>query len=182
MLDRKLRKGQHEIVGFVLIVLLVSVIGVVFLSIALNKGSAIEPRSAEISNFLSSMMYTTTDCAINYVPQYRDMQDLIKECYKDSLGNKRSCLDGRNVCRVLEENLINLIDKSMPVGEEAVQKAYNFAAFYSSRQETIPDESIINLNKGSFKNCSSVAGSGHSLPVSSLGGGTIDVKLSICKN
>src|SRR3989344_1842408 len=166
MLDRKLRKGQHEIAGFVLIVLLVSVIGVVFLSIALNKGSAIEPRSAEISNFLSSMMYTTTDCAINYVPQYRDMQDLIKECYKDSLG----------------ENLINLIDKSMPVGEEAVQKAYNFAAFYSSRQETIPDESIINLNKGSFKNCSSVAGSGHSLPVSSLGGGTIDVKLSICKN
>src|SRR3989338_1130900 len=153
MLDRKLRKGQHEIVGFVLIVLLVSVIGVVFLSIALNKGSAIEPRSAEISNFLSSMMYTTTDCAINYVPQYRDMQDLIKECYKDSLGNKRSCLDGRNVCKVLEENLINLIDKS-----------------------------IINLNKGSFKNCSSVAGSGHSLPVSSLGGGTIDVKLSICKN
>ena len=90
------KKGQHEIAGFVLIVLIVSIIGVVFLSIAFAKGTS-EQNSFEVSNLLESSMYATTGCAINYVPQYRDIQDLIKECYKDQSGNYRECLDSRTV-------------------------------------------------------------------------------------
>ena len=86
------KKAQHEIAGFVLIVLVVSVIGVIFLSLSFNKGEVNEQRSVEVSNLLESTMYSTSNCAINYIPQYRDIQDLIKECYKDKTGNHRTCL------------------------------------------------------------------------------------------
>ena len=86
------KKSQHEIAGFVLIVLIVSVIGVVFLSIAFGRGEVSRHSSVEVSKLLESAMYYTTDCAVNYIPQYRDIQDLVKECHKSQSGNYRECL------------------------------------------------------------------------------------------
>lgn len=176
------KRSQHEIAGFVLIVLIVSIIGVIFLSIAFNKNEVSEQSSFEISNLLGSTMYATSDCAINYIPQYRDMQDLIKECYKDKSGNFRDCLDGRDVCMVLEENLREIIESSLNVGENSPNKAYKLDIYFSPRDVSLSQENILYLENGIFGNCSSVVGGGHSIPESSLGGGTIDIRLTSCKN
>ncbi len=321
------KRSQHEIVGFVIIVLIVSIIGVIFLSIAFSKSSVSEQHSAEISHLLGASMYVTSSCAINYVPQYRDMQDLIKECYKDS---ERECFAGscsegdfggiifdkefliyprqgpwehispggnaqeptlllselqenqkivaldiqgtieyvltssdcrtgphqyygypvmagfydennqlikevklkdlekgitapagatalysyireeeyykhnyrdnygqcrftlqvfdgvcnsgnpRKLCGVLAEDIQEIIDNSLHVDEQGSNKAYLLDIFYTSRDELINEE-ILTLQNGNFANCSSIVGGGHSIAVSSLGGGTIDVALGVCK-
>jgi hypothetical protein len=170
------KRSQHEIAGFVLIVLLVSVIGVIFLSLAFNKTGAEPITSAEISYLLESSMYVTSSCAINYVPQYRDMQDLIKECFKEN----RVCVDQRKVCEVLEEEFKEIIETGLHIDEERVNKAYSLNVYYDSRDEK-PYEEIISFEKGIFSNCTAVVGGGHSVPVSSLGGGTIEARLVVCK-
>ena len=116
-IDRTIRgkKGQHEIVGFVLIVLLVSIIGVVFLSLTFARGTSSEQKSFDISHLLESSMYVTTDCAVNYIYQYRTIQDLIKECNTVRNGNFRECLSGENVCDVLTKELTTILHTSLDV-------------------------------------------------------------------
>jgi len=175
------KRSQHEIAGFVLIVVIVSIIGLVFLSIILGSGKTSEQRSITVTYLLESSMYVTTSCAINYIPQYREMQDLIKECYKEKTEGFRACLDGRNVCNVLEKELKENIDKGLEIRDDAPNKAYNLNVYYSPRDTSLPSEDVLSLKNGNFINCSSVVGGGHSLPVSSLGGGNIDVRLIVCK-
>jgi len=91
------KRSQQEILGFVLIVVLVTIIGLVFLSFSIGKDRPKKQTSAEISNLLEAVMYYTTDCAINYVPQYREIQDLMKDCYNDP---SQRCLSGNISCDV----------------------------------------------------------------------------------
>jgi len=175
------KKSQHEIAGFVLIVLIVSIIGVIFLSLTIGRGEVDMQTSIEISNLLEASMYHTTDCAINYVPQYREVQDLIKECYKDKGGSYRECLGGRDVCEVLEYEFKNIIDKSLEVSDKSPNKAYKLNIYYSYDDEVNAREEILNFENGDFGNCSSVVGGNHPTPVSSFGSGKIEIDLIVCK-
>ena len=177
---KKSKRSQHETAGFVLIVLIVSIIEVIFLSIALAKDNKSLP-SPEISHLLEAAMYSTTDCAINYIPQYRDVQDLIKECYKDMKGDYRDCLGERDVCQVLEDNLKELIEESLDVGEKSRNKAYKLDIYFTYGDEIYPNEEIMSLNKGAFINCSSIIGGGHSIAAGSFGFGSIETELTVCK-
>ena len=172
-------RAQHEIAGFVLIVLIVSVIGVVFLSITLGTPKNNRQTSIEVSNLLEASMYHTTDCAINYIPQYRDIQDLIKECYKDQTGNFRDCLGGGDVCKSLEDNLKKVVDKGLMIGENSPNKAYKVDIYFSADDET-PNEEILSFSEGNFANCTSIVGGNHLTPVSSFGFG--ETELLVCKN
>lgn len=174
-------KAQHEIAGFVLIVLIVSVIGVVFLSITLGTPEVSKQNSIEVSNLLEASMYHTSDCAINYIPQYRDIQDLIKECYKDQTGNFRQCLGGGDVCESLEDNLKKVVDQGLIVGESSPNKAYRVDIYFSADDE-IPNEEILSFSEGVFANCTSIVGGSHPIPVSSFGFGKIETELLVCKN
>ena len=182
------KKSQHEIAGFVLIVLIVSIIGVVFLSIAFGKSETSRQTSVEVSNLLIAGMYYTTDCAVNYIPQYRDIQDLIKECYKDKTGNSRECLGGEDICEALEKNLKNVLDRGLNVGEGSVNKAYKLDIYFISDSD-ISDpsasstrEDILSLENGNFKNCTAVVGGRNPVPVGSFVSGKIEIELLICKS
>jgi hypothetical protein len=89
----KKKKSQQEILGFVLIVLIVMIVGVIFLSLTLLKDKRKVETSVKYSSLLSSAMYHTSDCAINYIPQYKDIQELIKECYNNP---ERKCVANIN--------------------------------------------------------------------------------------
>ena len=175
-------KSQHEIAGFVLIVLVVSIIGVIFLSFALGGGETNRQTSIEISNLLEASMYSTTDCAINYIPQYRDMQDLIKDCYKDQTGNFRECLDGTAVCQVLEDSLQTIVEQGLLIGEDSVNKAYTLDIYFTFGDEINPNEEILSFSNGDFSACSSIVGGGHSISAGSFGFGLIEIELIVCKN
>ena len=176
------KKAQHEIVGFVLIVLIVSVIGVIFLAITLGSPKPERQNSVEVSNLLEASMYHTTNCAVNYIPQYRSIQDLIKECYKDISGNSRECLGGGDVCRELETELKSVLGESLNVGEDGVNRGYNIDIYFTSDDEDISNELILQYNEGSFIECSAIVGGGHPIPVSSFGFGRIETELKVCKN
>ena len=89
------KQAQQETVGFVLIIVIVTVAGLIFLGLSINKGETVKKTSAEISDFLQSSMYYTTNCTTTFIPQYKDMQDLIKSCYRDE-----KCLDEKAACSV----------------------------------------------------------------------------------
>ncbi|MFH1358951.1 MAG: hypothetical protein ABIH37_03630 [archaeon] len=171
-------KAQHEIVGFVLIVLIVSVIGVVFLTIMFNSNDVRGHSSVEISNLLEASMYYTTSCAIDYIPNYREMQDLIKDCYK---GSSKKCYDKRDSCKVVEGDLKNILDASLNVGETHPNKAYKFDIYYSSEDEETSNEEVLSLSSGEFMNCSSIVGGNHPIPIGDFGFGNIYLELDVCK-
>ena len=181
-LKNKIKKAQHEIVGFVLIVLIVSIVGVIFLSITLGNPKTEKQNSVEVSNLLEASMYQTTSCAINYIPQYRNVQDLVKECYKDKSGNSRNCLNGENVCEQLEINLKEILGKSLDVNENGVNKGYNIDIYFASDDKETKNNLILNFYEGNFNNCSFIVGGEHPIPVSSFGFGLIESELKVCKN
>lgn len=90
----KNKRSQHETLGFVLIVAIVIIILVIFLALSAGKGKVLRQNSVEISNLLQASIYYTSDCAINFFPQYQEIQDLISACYKNP---EQKCLSG-NPC------------------------------------------------------------------------------------
>lgn len=72
-------KAQQEMVGFVLIVILVTIIGFIFLLIFMTKKD--NTPTAEVSNLLQAVMYYTSDCySQNNEP--KEVEDLINICSK----------------------------------------------------------------------------------------------------
>ncbi len=115
MKNRKL--GQEEIIGFALIIILVSIILLVALGL-LIRGKSKEPvQSYEAASFIQTFLQYTSDCynGIEYLP----IQKLIFEC-----SNENSCEDARDTCDVLEEDLKQISEKSWQVSEETPVKGY----------------------------------------------------------
>jgi hypothetical protein len=170
------KKAQNEIAGFIVIVVLVTIIGLIFLVLMMrpvSKGS----ESAEISNLLQSVMYHTSDCAVSYVPQYEDEQELIKSCYK----NER-CLDGRGVCEVLNQTLKEILKASLNVHEDSPNKAYRLGIYSKvQEEESYEGDVILEMQEGIFSNCTSRPTGTHSISVSSISSEKIIINLEVCK-
>ncbi len=73
------RKGQQEIAGFVLIIVLVMIALMVFLVINAKKPQ-LEVQSRSVDNLLSSLMEYTTECVVS-PPKKENVRGLIKSCY-----------------------------------------------------------------------------------------------------
>ena len=104
------KKGQSEMVGFVLIVVLVIVAIMVFLVISIKSGRK-DVESKDVENLLASVMSYTTECAIVSEPRYDSVEDLIKSCFDN---NKCTNLN-KMACDYLEElmkEIMNDIIKS----------------------------------------------------------------------
>ena len=173
------KKAQHEIVGFILIVVIVVVIGLFLLVFYLRK-SPIEKQSLDIQNFLQSSMTYTTQCALSYVPEYENIEDLIKSCYRNQV---QECIDGRMGCEVLNETLSDIVDKSWQVSPDKPVKAYSMFIYYEENYDTEEEseerqiDEILRISEG---NCTgSKTGAEYPIQYSS---GNIYVDIEICYN
>jgi len=152
-----LRRAQQEMVGFVLIVVIVIVGLVVFMLFGLTQNNTAESDIA--NNILSSMMKTTSSCAIVYEPNFDDMRDLFRSCY----DNRRCANNQRMACDVLEESLETMLDEVMLL--EPIISAYQIDFAHS---DSVGTEGIIHLVKGSTQCNGTVYGSEpHSIRISS---------------
>ena len=140
MRDKK--KGQEEMVGFVLIIVLVTVIVLVFLGISLRKTGETR-QNKDIENFLYSSLLYTTSCYKSPEIVY-NVKDLIESC-----NDNERCMDGKDSCDVLEEAFKELIEKSWSIGDASLEKAY-VVNIYGR------ENNILNLSEG--KATSSVKG------------------------
>jgi len=155
-------RGQQEIAGFVLIVVVVMIALMVFLIISVRDAPA-ERDSLEVSNMIGVLMRTTSECAIIYEPDYDKYEDLFKSCYK---GSDCSNL-GESACDYLNESLNDVVDALMR--SEANIKAYEIEFFVKD------GESILKWESG---NCSGVL-SGAQRSIISQGESLI-VRMKIC--
>ncbi len=165
---RMKRKGQEEMVGFIMIVVVVIVVLLIFLGFGLRNRDSGFRESAEVSQFLQSSMEFTTDCAVGYIPAYARLGELFKECYRGSL-----CVGEKSSCETLNYTLEAIVGNSFRIGEEFPLKGYEFRSIYSMNSSAT--EEILFLSEG---NCSSNRiGSEYLIPSSP---GVIVNKLELC--
>ena len=178
------KKSQQEIIGFVLIIIIVSIIGIIFLGLSIGRGEKSKQTSIEVSNLLESSMYYTTDCAVSFIPQYKDGQDLVKACW-----NNERCLDEndeatRDACEVLNETLKQIINKGLDVCDDeniCVNNAYKLNIYYSSLDLQLPNEEVLSFQEGVFENCKSSFGGSHAIHLTSITAGTLNLELEVCR-
>jgi hypothetical protein len=110
------KKNQSEAVGFVVIILIVVIVGIIFLGMYFRKGG-VSRESAEIANFLAASLDYTTECAKDYETDYKSMKEVVIYCYE-----KRSCNNGVDSCKILESNYLNMLDNYKPAGTTTYRK------------------------------------------------------------
>jgi hypothetical protein len=137
------KKGQEEIVGFVLIVVLVAIVGVILLGIALRRPpSEVQQESRDIYRFLESMMDYTSECSVSYEPDYAKVRELLVECYSNPTS---SCTSGEKACESLEITIKGILDVSWQTGPDRPIKGYMFNSSYTS---DIKEENVISVSAG----------------------------------
>jgi hypothetical protein len=171
--DMKIKniKSQHEIAGFATIIVIVCIMGIIFLALSIRPNDK-SRTSAEVSNFLQASMHYTTACAVGYIPNYKDLQDLVKSCYRNEI-----CLDQRRACDALSDAYSDIISKSFIISEQSSYKAYELNIYYKDLNENAPNEFILNITGGIHANCSAKMGASQPIFIDN---GNINVELEFC--
>ena len=161
---RKNKLAQQEIVGFVLIVVLVVVALMIYLTITLRTTEKNE-GSLEVTNMLDAIMKQTTNCAIVYVPDYDNFEDLFKSSY-----NNERC---RNLNILAEDYLEEKIKEVLSeiVKSEASVTGYELR-FYV-REE---NRGLLQIEEG---NCTSSTKKSAKRTLAS-GSERLDITLQLC--
>jgi len=117
----KNKKAQQEIFGFVIIILLVIVIGVIILAFSLQR-SMRKPTFAQdikVSDFMNAIMRYTTSC------NNKKLSDVIVMC-----SNGENCGGPSNLgaCDYIGAELQKILNASFPALEYGYLNGYNFTA------------------------------------------------------
>ncbi len=164
------KKAQHEMIGFVLIIIIVVVIGLVFLMFSIKKPTTNVQTSAELSSLLEASMLYTTECSTTFIPEYYNINELIGQCYK---FRDKKCLNNDSVCNALSASLNKAITQSLDVDENKPNKAFKFNI------KDWQNQSLLSIEQGVFDNCDSVIGASYSKYI--INAGNIDIYLELCK-
>lgn len=133
------KKGQEEIVGFVVILVIVSVVILVLLWFLLTSPSEAAVESFEVESFIQTALQYTTDCEGNL--EFLPIEELIIACEE-----KDSCLDGKDSCKVLEENLREVIESSWKVSEQSAIKGYDLKIYVNEQEKISVQKGIETTN------------------------------------
>lgn len=142
---KKMNKAQSEMVGFAMIIIIVSVLLLIVLSLSFKKTNEDITESQEVEAFIQSFLTITTDCAKSYEPNYHSVRKLIFAC-----NEKENCLDERDSCEVLNETLSKILENSWKVGEDWPIKGYLLNITVEGEELwTEQKGNVTNSNKGS---------------------------------
>ncbi len=146
----KCKRSQQEIMGFVLIVMIIIIVGVVFLGISLRKKPVIDTENIEISDFLTTSIKYTTDCVLTE-PLPADLKEIVGGCY-----SSRSCLDERTACDVLNQTLMGILNSPslLKAGSDRATKYNNLLIYYQTDlEDPSSKDNIIELESGDSSLC-----------------------------
>jgi hypothetical protein len=139
MIYKKDKKGQEEMVGFALILVIVAVIFVVLLAAYIKKPQSETIRSPEANSFVQSFLQYTTPCEEQNLENIT-VQRLIFKCQAREI-----CSYNKDPCKVLNDTLKGIISESWEVGQNNPTKGYSLIIFTESRQ-------VLNMSKGVVTN------------------------------
>lgn len=145
-----LKRGQEEIGGFAVIIVLVGIIFLLFLGFMLVKSPKEATEDYQVKSFVQSLLHITTLCEQN--GENISIQELIRECQKEEY-----CSYGLEACDILNSTLSDILNKSWAVGnaEEFPIQGYQLNI-------TSYGEKMVLLKKGTTSN--QYKGSGQILP------------------
>ena len=129
------KRGQEEMVGFALIIIIVSVILLVFLGFSLRNSEKDTVESYEVESFIQSFLQYTTDCR-DRRNDVLTIEELISEC-----NDLEKCSDDRNTCKVLDSALNEIAKESWKIGFDRPIKGYELNISSQSKQ-------ILSINEG----------------------------------
>lgn len=142
---RRNSKGQEEIVGFVVIVVIISVALLILLGFMFRDSNEEALESYEVENFIQSALQYTTDCE-DYM-EFLSIQELIIACEEE-----RTCINDIESCELLEDTLTNLIENGWTINEQSVIKGYQFKIIVEEQEKLSLREGNETGNyKGSFQ-------------------------------
>lgn len=118
MKNKKNKLGQEEMVGFAIIIVIVSIGILILLSFLIRSPSKGSTESYQIESFIQSALQYTSDCE-NEI-EFLSLQNLIVSC-----DNGEKCLDGRDSCDALNSTIISLINAGWNAGNQSIVKGYN---------------------------------------------------------
>jgi hypothetical protein len=125
-----LKRGQEEIVGFAVILVIVSVVILVLLWFLLSKPNDTTVESFEIESFVQTALQYTTDCEGNL--EFLSIRELIIACEE-----RAKCFDGRGSCSALNESLTEIIDSSWKVSNQSAIKGYKLNIYVNEEENLI---------------------------------------------
>ncbi len=169
MENKQNKRAQQEMIGFVLIVVIVTIAAVVFLVISLRNKPA-EQQNVEVENMLTAMFTYTTECAISN-DDYDDLEDLLKSCY----DNKKCENNGKMACDYLE----GLLKEIMPdlIKTESQINYYELQAFHRTLEGANSRNIIKTLVNENMKCSGKIMSAQKNIAVDS---GSLIVRLSFC--
>lgn len=167
-----MRKGQEEITGFAMIVIIVAVVGMFFLVFALKKDNNSTYQSLEVQQFIDSVMIVQSQCKIQGSVYFARVDELMQNCYDNKAD---SCDNGKNVCAYLESLLKEVTLKAWNINNEAVYTGYRInVAFVPKEGEA---QEMIKIEQG---NCSKGYFGGEGVTPERNNRGNIVIKMSVC--
>jgi hypothetical protein len=170
------KKSQQEIAGFIIIVIIVTIIGIGFIIFSIGKSVKSKNSSLEINNLLESISYKTSSCAISFIPQYKNIQSLIIETINNP---SQTCLNQKTVKEALEEEFKQTLEQSLDIKQDSYYKAYelkiNLKDLDNEKSNLILEKSL-----GNFSFCSAIIYGDYIIPESLAS--TVNIELSLCKS
>ncbi|MCX6741847.1 MAG: hypothetical protein NTX24_01565 [Candidatus Pacearchaeota archaeon] len=139
------RKGQEEMVGFVVIVMIVVVVGVVFLAFSIRKPSSTTQKQQELADISWALLSYTTNCSINTMPQ--SVWDLATHCNVNNPQCDNS--GGKMACRVLNDTVIDALATLMGRTDITLSDKFVHAYRFKFIGEGIPNGELI-IEKGNL--------------------------------
>ena len=134
------KRAQEEIVGFAMIVIIVSIILIFFLVFSLSDKT--ETESYEVESFLQSSLHYTSSCADN--GEFLPVQELIVSCYREE-----KCDNEQEACVALNETLAGILEESWPVGSNFPVNGYKMDIFSGEQSILIIQEgNVTGSHKG----------------------------------
>jgi hypothetical protein len=151
------KKGQDEMVGFAVIVIIVAVGLLILLSFLIRSPSKGNTESYQVESFIQSALQYTSDCENDI--EFLSVQGLIISC-----ENGEKCLDGKDSCDVLNSTMIDLVNQGWNVGTQSAVKGFEIKIAVDNQERLAIKEGNETSNfKGNFQD---FARSGRSYEVS----------------
>jgi len=139
------KKGQEEMIGFAIIIILVSVGLLILLSFFIRSPTKGNTESYQVESFIQSSLQYTSDCENDI--EFLSLQNLIIAC-----DNKEKCLNSRDSCDVLNSTVVDLINSGWNVGNQSVVKGYNLKITINGQDKlTIKEGNETSNSKGGFQ-------------------------------
>jgi len=141
------KRSQHEAMGFIIIVALVMVVGVIFLGIKMNQDRAVQQYSdSNIINFLTASSRYTSDCfdRARCTQGFCSLNELKQKCY----DNNEKCnigTDDRYSCDILNYTYSDMLSKSWRIYNDSPVKYYDLKVKYRTICNDSATASLLSL-------------------------------------